>query len=668
MSENSDSKERIIQLRELLNYHNYRYYVLSEPEISDFEYDMLMKELVVLEELHPELYDENSPSQRVGNDINKEFKQVTHKYPMLSLSNTYSLEELRDFEIRNKKIVDEKYSYACELKYDGVSISISYKKGMFIRAVTRGDGEKGDDVTHNVKTIRSIPLKLHGNDFPPEFEIRGEILLPHEGFKRMNDERIDAGEVPFANPRNAASGTLKMQNSALVAKRPLDCFFYGLSGENLPFTSHYKNLNKCKEWGFKISPHIRLCKSIDEVFGFIRYWEEERINLPFDIDGIVIKIDSYEHQKSLGFTAKSPRWATAFKFKAEQAETKLISVDFQVGRTGAVTPVANLTPVQLAGTTVKRASLHNADQIALHDIRINDSVFIEKGGEIIPKVVGVNKSKRPTDSQPFEYIDNCPECGTRLVRYEGEAKHYCPNESGCPPQIKGKLIHFVSRKAMDIGLADATVNQLYEQGLLKNIADFYLLKKEQLIGLDRFAEKSAENLVASIENSKKVPFQSVLYALGIRYVGETVAKVLAKEFRSIEKLRNASVEQLTGVHEIGERIAHSIVEFFSSDENAALVNRLTEFGLQMEAEQTIPQGDILAGKSVIISGVFKKYSREEIKQLIEENGGKNVSSISSKTDFLVAGENIGPSKLEKANIIGLSIISEDEFLNMIGLL
>ncbi len=665
MDSNQDIKHRIEKLRKALDDHNYRYYVLSQPSVSDFEYDQLMHELIELETKYPEYADLNSPSQRVGSDINKDFQQVTHTYPMLSLGNTYSLEELKDFETRNKKIVDEPYEYICELKYDGLSISLRYEEGQLVRAVTRGDGEKGDEVTANVKTIKSIPLTLRGNDFPDIFEIRGEILLPHEGFNKMNEKRLAKGEQPFANPRNAASGTLKMQNSSLVAKRPLDCFFYSIIGESLPYESHFENLMKAKDWGFKITQHIEKTKSIDAVLDFVNKWEKKRKELPFDIDGIVIKINSFYQQQQLGVTAKSPRWATAYKFKAEQALTQLISVDFQVGRTGAITPVANLTPVLLAGTTVKRASLHNADQIALLDIRINDFVYIEKGGEIIPKVVGIDKARRNPDSKPLEYIENCPECGTRLIRIEGEAKHYCPNESGCSPQIKGKLIHFVSRKAMDIGLAEATVAQLYDQGLLNNVADFYSLKKDQLINLERFAEKSTDNLIESIANSVNVPFHRVLYALGIRYVGETVAKTLAEQFKSIEDIENASLEELIAVNEIGERIARSVVDYFSVEKNIECINRLKENGLQFKSKISKNKGTALSGKSLIISGVFSEHSREEIKEMIEQHGGKNVSSISAKTDYLVAGKNIGPSKLEKAHKLNVLIISENEFLQLI---
>ncbi len=663
---NDIDRLRVIELRNSLNDHNYRYYVLSQPMISDFEYDQMMKELIDLEKKYPVLYDPNSPTQRVGNDITREFEQVLHKFPMLSLENTYSLEDLKEFEIRNKKIVNEDYEYVGELKYDGASISLTYQSGKLLRAVTRGDGEKGDDVTANIKTIRSIPLQLTGNDYPEEFEIRGEVIIPHEGFRKMNEERIASDESPFANPRNAASGTLKTQDSGIVAKRPLDCLLYYLLGENLPFNNHYDNLQKAREWGFKIPQYIEKLHSILEVTEFICRWENDRKKLPFDIDGIVIKINSFDQQNRLGFTAKSPRWATAFKFKAEQAISKLLSVDFQVGRTGAITPVANLEPVLLAGTTVKRASLHNADQIILLDIRLNDYVYIEKGGEIIPKVVGVDKDRRDARSVPLKYISHCPDCGTQLVRLEGEAKHYCPNEEGCPTQIKGRLVHFVSRKAMDIGLAEATISQLHENGLLNNIADFYSLKKEQLLVLERFADKSAGNLIRSIENSKNVPFNRVLFALGIRYVGETVAKTLTKYFKSIEKLESASNEELTSVHEIGSQIANSIVDYFSNEKNKLILERLQKAGLQLHSDKTSFESDILQGKSIIISGVFEDYSREEMAALIEKHGGKNVSSISSKTDYLVAGRKIGPSKLQKANELKIPILTENEFLLLIG--
>jgi DNA ligase (NAD+) len=667
MGSELDIKDRISKLRKTLNRHNYLYYVLSQPEISDFEYDQMLNELIELEQKHPEFFDPNSPSVRVGSDITNEFEQVIHKYPMLSLNNTYSIEDIRDFETRNKRIVNEDYEYICELKYDGVSISLTYEHGRLIRAVTRGDGEKGDDVTANVRTIRSVPLVLQGSDYPAFFEIRGEIILPHKGFLKMNEQREAEGEPLFANPRNAAAGTLKLQNSTTVARRPLDCLLYSIIGEDLPYNSHYENLLKSAEWGFKITPHMMKCTTLKDVFSFIEKWETERRSLPFNIDGIVIKINDFSQQRKLGVTAKSPRWAVAFKYKAEQALTRLISVDFQVGRTGAITPVANLEPVLLAGTKVKRASLHNADQIALLDIRINDYVYIEKGGEIIPKVVGVDKSRRDIFSRSLEYIRECPECHTQLVRPEGEARHYCPNESGCPPQIKGKLIHFVSRKAMDIGLAEATVSQLYDEGLLHDPADFYDLRKDQLIQLERFAEKSATNLIESIRRSKSVPFNRVLYALGIRYVGETVAKTLTEHFQSIDALQSASYDELIQIEEVGERIASSVIDYFKNDRTKKLIERLKNAGLQLTSVPKVVKGVSLNGKSLVISGVFSKYSREELKNLIEQHGGKNSGSISSKTDYLVAGSNMGPSKREKARQLNIPILTEDDFIKLIGL-
>ena len=661
-------KVRIYHLRDLIEHHNYQYYVLAQPEISDFEYDHLLKELVELENNNPEFFDESSPSQRVGNDINKEFEQVVHKYPMLSLGNSYSKEEIIDFESRIRKILpDADIEYICELKYDGVAIGISYKNGILERAVTRGDGVQGDDVTNNVKTIKSIPLKLRNSGFPEEFEIRGEILLPHKSFDKINSEREERGEQPFANPRNAAAGTLKLQKSSEVAKRPLDCYLYFVLGENLPFHSHYENLTEAKKWGFKIPEHIKKCKSIDEIFDYINYWDFERKNLPFDIDGVVIKVNSYKQQEQLGFTAKSPRWAIAYKFKAEQAKTRLLSIDYQVGRTGAITPVANLEPVLLAGTTVKRASLHNFDQIQLLDIRLNDYVFVEKGGEIIPKIVGVDKGMRNTESREIEFIKNCPECNTELIRIEGEAKHYCPNETGCPPQIKGRIEHFISRKAMNINAAEATVDVLVDKGLIKNSADLYYLTKENILTLERFAEKSATNLIESIEESKKTPFYKVLFALGIRYVGETVAKTLANEFKSLDAIKNASFEDLISVNEIGERIASSIIEFFNNEKNIEIIKKLENAGVQLKMDEQIKNSvnNKLNGQTFVISGTFEKHSRDELKDLIEKYGGKNTGSISAKTNFLLAGENIGPSKLEKVKKLKIPIINEDDFIKMI---
>ena len=668
MSKN-EIKARIDNLRENLHYHNHKYYVLAQPEISDFEYDQLLKELVELEKENPEFDDPNSPTQRVGNDINKEFKQVTHKYPMLSLGNSYSKEEITDFETRIKKTLpDENIEYVCELKYDGIAIGLSYKDGLLQQAVTRGDGVQGDDVTNNVKTIKSIPLKLNATDFPNEFEIRGEILFPHKAFVEINKEREENGEALFANPRNAAAGTLKLQKSSIVAKRPLDCLLYFVLGENLPYESHYENLMQAQKWGFKVPEHVKVCKNIDEIMDFINYWDTERKNLPFDIDGIVIKVNSYKHQRDLGFTAKSPRWAIAYKFKAEQAKTKLLSIDYQVGRTGAITPVANLEPVLLAGTTVKRASLHNSDQIQLLDIRVDDLVYVEKGGEIIPKIVGVVKDLRDSTSKPVDFITHCPECNTELIRIEGEAKHYCPNETGCPPQIKGRIEHFIRRKAMNIGAAEATVEALVDNGLIHDYADLYSLTKDNILSLERFAEKSATNLIQSIEDSKKVPFQRVLFALGIRYVGETVAKTIANELKSIEAIQNANFEQLTEINEIGDRIAQSIIDFFKNEKNVHIIDKLKNAGIQLKLNQEIESksSNKLNGQTFVISGTFEHHSRDELKELIEKYGGKNTSSISSKTNFLLAGENIGPSKLEKVKKLKIPIISEEDFLKMIS--
>jgi DNA ligase (NAD+) len=665
-SMSSQIKQDIQQLRDKLNEHNYNYYVLSKPSISDYEFDQLMNRLIELEQQYPEYQDSSSPSQRVGSDINSDFEQFVHNYPMLSLSNTYSKDELIEFDKRIRKTIDVEFSYVCELKYDGASISLSYENGKLIRALTRGDGTKGDDVLNNIKTIRSIPLELKGN-YPERFDIRGEVFIPIKEFEKLNTQRIKEGQEPFANPRNSASGTLKMQNSSLVAKRPLDCYLYYILGDNLPTSSHFTNLQEAKNWGFKIPNIIDKIDTIDGVVDFIDKWNNERANLPFEIDGIVIKVDDLNLQQQLGFTAKSPRWATSYKFKAEQVETKLLSIDYQVGRTGAITPVANLSPVQLAGTTVKRASLHNADQISLLDIRVNDIVYVEKGGEIIPKVVGVNTAARKADSTAVEYIKNCPECDTPLTKVEGEAKHFCPNESGCPPQIKGKLIHFVGRKAMDIGLADATIDQLFNAGLLKNVADFYSLEKNDVLQLERFAEKSAQNLIDSIEASKQTPFERVLFALGIRFVGETVAKVLAKQLKNIEAIKNASFEELIAVDEIGDKIAQSLQQYFSDQKNIQIINELQSAGVQLKVVEAKESATMkLNEKKFVISGTFEKHSRDELKQLIELNGGKNVSSISAKTDFLLAGENMGPSKLEKATKLKISIISEDDFLQMIS--
>lgn len=667
MLKKSEALQRIKKLREDLARHNYNYYVLNQPEISDFQFDILMMDLIELEKRFPEFKDDSSPSVRVGDDRNLEFTQVNHKFPMLSLGNTYSREEITDFDGRIRKQLEEDYRYVCELKYDGTAISLTYINGKLSHAVTRGDGIKGDDVTGNVKTIRSIPLQLKGDDYPDEFEIRGEIFLPRATFEKINAERIKEGEPAFANPRNAAAGTLKIQNSSIVAKRGLECFLYYLSGRNLPSDSHYENLSRARSWGFRIPEYISFASNIDEIIAFIEKWDSERKNLPFDIDGIVLKIDSLRQQEILGMTAKSPRWAISYKFKAEQTESKLISVDYQVGRTGAVTPVANLEPVQLAGTTVKRASLHNADQIALLDLRIGDTVYVEKGGEIIPKIVGVNTSARPENLEQLIFITNCPECGTTLIRNEGEAQHYCPNENNCPPQILGKIEHFVSRKAMNIGCAEATIEQLNRAGLLNNVADFYNLKKEDLMKIERFAEKSANNLIESIEESKTVPFERVLFALGIRHVGETIAKVLVKKYRTLDALSNADFDDLKNTEEIGEKIALSIIDFFDKEMNKEIVRRLKENGLMFEsADSTELLSESLSGKTIVISGIFENYSRDEVKALIEQHGGRNGSSISKTTSFLLAGDKIGPSKLEKAKKLNVPIIDESEFLKIIS--
>ena len=663
-------KERIDQLRTDLHRHNYNYYVLNTPEISDKEFDDMMRELQDLEKEHPEYQDENSPTMRVGSDLNKNFTQVTHKYPMLSLGNTYSENEVTDFYDRVKKALNEDFEICCELKYDGTSISLTYENGKLVRAVTRGDGEKGDDVTDNVKTIRTIPLVLHGNNYPEHFEIRGEILMPWEVFEELNREKEAREEPLFANPRNAASGTLKLQNSAIVASRKLDAYLYYLLGEELPCDGHYENLQTAAGWGFKISEHTKKTHSLEEVFEYIRYWDTERKNLPVATDGIVLKVNSMRQQKSLGFTAKSPRWAIAYKFQAERALTRLNRVTYQEGRTGAITPVANLDPVQLSGTIVKRASLHNADIIEGLDLHIGDMVYVEKGGEIIPKITGVDKDARGMlIGEKVKFITHCPECGSKLVRYEGEAAHYCPNETACPPQIKGKIEHFISRKAMNIdGLGPETVDTFYRLGLIKDTADLYQLTAEDIKNLDRMGEKSAENIIKGIKASKEVPFERVLFALGIRFVGETVAKKIAKSFNNIEELENADLEKLTSIDEIGEKIAQSILIYFSSPLNVNLIERLKSAGLQLyrKEEDLNEYTDKLAGQSIVISGVFTHHSRDEYKDLIEKNGGKNVGSISTKTSFILAGENMGPSKLEKAHKLGIKIISEDEFLTLIS--
>ena len=660
--------ERIYQLREELHRHNHNYYVLNAPEIGDQEFDFLMRELQDLEAKHPECYDENSPSMRVGSDLNKNFTQVQHKYPMLSLANTYSETEVAEFYDRVKKALNEDFEICCEMKFDGTSISLTYEDGRLLRAVTRGDGVQGDDVTDNVKTIRSIPLVLQGTGYPQNFEIRGEILMPWEVFEALNKEREAREEALFANPRNAASGTLKLQNSSVVASRKLDAYLYYLLGEELPGDGHYENMQLASGWGFKVSDIMRKCATLEEVLEFIRYWDVERKNLPVATDGVVLKVNSFRQQRNLGYTAKSPRWAIAYKFQAERACTRLNSISYQVGRTGAVTPVANLDPVQLAGTVVKRASLHNADIIEGLDLRLGDMVYVEKGGEIIPKIVGVDKEARFMLGDKIRFITKCPECGSPLTRYEGEAAHYCTNDASCPPQIKGKIEHFVSRKAMNIdGLGSETIDQFYQEGMIHNIADLYALKAPDIACLERMGKKSAVNIMEGIRASKEVPFERVLFALGIRFVGETTAKTLAKAFRSIDALAEASLDDLMQVDEIGARIAQSILQYFADARNREIIERLREAGVQMQmAEQDSSEyTDKLAGKSIVISGVFAHHSRDEYKDMIEKNGGKNVGSISKKTTFILAGENMGPSKLEKAEKLGIPIINEDEFLKML---
>lgn len=662
-------KDKIKALREALEQHNYNYYVLSAPTISDREFDEMMKELQVLEESHPEYADPHSPTQRVGSDLSKEFEQVVHKYPMLSLGNTYSEDEVKDFYERIARDLNEPFEIVAELKYDGTSISLTYEDGRLVRAVTRGDGTRGDDVTANVKTIRSVPLKLMGDRYPATFEIRGEILLPWAEFDRLNKEREEQEEPLFANPRNAASGTLKQLNPAVVAARKLDAYFYYLLGAKLPAETHFDNLEAARSWGFKIPDVIRVCNSLQDIYDYIAYWDAERKNLPVATDGIVLKVNSLRQQRNLGFTAKSPRWAIAYKFQAERAVTRLNSVSFQVGRTGAVTPVANLEPVLLAGTTVKRASLHNADIIEGLDLHLGDKVFVEKGGEIIPKIVGVDVEARGLlVGDKVRFIRSCPECGTPLMRPEGEAAHYCPNEAGCPPQIKGKIEHFVTRRAMNINMGPETVEDLYEAGYIKDTADLYTLEIADLLRLERWADKSARNLMASLEESKQVPFERVLYGLGIRFVGETVAKRLVSAFHSMEQLEQASFEDLTAVDEIGERIARSIIAYFADERNRTLVNRLKEYGLQMSVpeEKLANRSEKLKGLSIVISGTFAKHSRDEYKAMIEQHGGKNSGSVSGKTDYILAGDNMGPAKLEKAAKLGVKIINEDEFLNMIA--
>ena len=661
----SIAKQRIEDLIIAIRHHNELYYRNSDPEISDFEYDQLLKELQNLEKLFPEFASTTSPTQRVGNDISNKFDTVTHRYPMMSLGNTYSREELIDFDRKVRQGLEGlDIEYVCELKYDGISISLTYQNGKLVKAVTRGDGTRGDDVSENVKTIRSIPLQLKGDNYPKEFEIRGEIFMPHKTFESLNITRQENGEKPFANPRNATSGSIKMQYSKEVAKRKLDCFLYYILGKDLPYNNHFSIIKEASKWGLNISKDITKCSQIEDVFAFIDYWNIERKNLPYDIDGVVIKVNNFKHQEQLGFTAKSPRWAISYKFKAEQATTQLLSIDYQVGRTGAITPVANLEKVLLAGTIVKRATLHNAEQISLLDLRIGDEVYIEKGGEIIPKVVGIAKREHNNPSTTF--LTHCPECNTELVKNEGEAKHYCPNVSGCPPQIKGKIIHFISRKAMNIdSLGEESIELFFKEDLIKNVSDLYHLNIDNIIPLERFAEKSAQNIINSIQNSKKVPYHRVLFGLGIRFVGETVAKTLCKAFTDIDTLINASKEELIEVDEIGERIADSILEYFSNPDSLIIIDKLRLANLQFKSEETNIKSEKLIGLNIVISGVFAQHSRNEYKEIIELNGGKNVSSISPKTNFILAGENMGPSKKEKAQKLGIPLKSEEDFLNML---
>ncbi|MDX1652455.1 MAG: NAD-dependent DNA ligase LigA [Brumimicrobium sp.] len=665
----AEAKNRMAELAEQIAYHNHLYYVESRNEISDYEFDQMLRELQELEEKYPEFTDENSPTKRVGGDITKKFETVMHEYPMLSLSNTYSREEIVEWENRVKKLVSGKINYVCELKYDGVAIGIKYVDGRFVRAVTRGDGTQGENVSTNVRTIRTIPLKLKG-DYPDTFEIRGEIFFPLEKFNELNASREASGEDLFANPRNTASGTLKLQDSSVVATRGLDCFLYGIYGENLPFSGHYETVTKAAQWGFKIpypkKRYIDRTDSIEGIMDFIYFWDEHRAELPFEIDGVVIKVDNYDLQKQLGFTAKSPRWAIAYKFKTEQQSSELQTVTYQVGRTGAITPVANLTPIPLGGTIVKRASLHNEDQMNKLDLHENDIVFVEKGGEIIPKIVGVDLGARKSGKEKIEFIRKCPECETDLVRIQGEAQHYCPNDTGCPPQITGRITHFISRKAMDIdGLGSETVEQLYKEGLIENSADLYDLTFDQIEKLDRMGKKSAENMLSGLEASKSVPFERVLFALGIRHVGETVAKKIAGELKDIDSIISASFDTLTSIDEVGEKIAISIQSHFQNEDNVEIVERLKKHGLNFRLKENELKGNALAGKSFVVSGVFTRFSRDELKKEIEANGGKNVSSISAKTDFIIAGENMGPSKLDKAKKLNIPLLSEEEFINML---
>lgn len=663
-----EAYNRILSLRKTLNDQNYHYYVQNSPIISDKEYDDLMSELEKLEAQYPQYADTNSPTQRVGSDIQQSFSQVKHKYQMFSLSNTYNSEELRDFDSKIIKDYDpSQIEYVCELKFDGTAISLTYKDGFLERAVTRGDGNMGDDVTINIRTIKSIPLTLQGDSYPKEFEVRGEVFMPHSSFDRLNEEREEIGYAPFANPRNAAAGTLKLQNSKEVATRNLDCILYSLYTDDIPYSTHTESLTAMKQWGFKISEHTKTFKTIDQVITYIGEWDKRRKSLPYDTDGMVIKINDISIQRSLGFTAKAPRWAVAYKFKAETALTELLSVDFQVGRTGAITPVANLSPVKLAGTIVKRASLHNADQISLLDIRITDSVYVEKGGEIIPKITGVDLSRRTIFAEPIEYVTLCPSCGSTLIKEIDEAKHYCRNSQHCPPQIIGRIVHYISRAAMNIdSLGEETVELIYNNGLISDIADLYTLTEEQLIPLDRMGKKSAENIIKSIQNSRNVPLSRLLYAIGIRYVGQTTAKKIAAHFKSIDSISNATFEELLEVEEVGERIAQSIIDFFSNDENRDIIERLRSHSLQFYAEATEELSSILSGMSIVISGTFTSFSRDQLKEMIEKHGGKNSSSISAKTSFVVAGDKMGPSKLQKAEKLGVKIIDEIQLLEMIN--
>jgi DNA ligase (NAD+) len=663
----SEAKTRIDILRKEIEEHNNRYYVLNQPVISDFEFDLLLNELETLEKKFPEFIDPNSPTRHVGSDLTREFEQFEHTYPMLSLGNTYSEDELRDFAARINKSISGPVEYVCELKFDGASASIIYENGNLTRALTRGDGNKGDDVTLNVKTIKSIPWKVAGNNVPSGFVVRGEIIMPRKVFNRLNEERQKAGQQLFANPRNAASGTLKLLDPRIVATRTLDCIVYFLLSEELPFRTHFENLHAASGWGFQVPDSIRLCSNIEDVLKFISHWESERKNLPYDTDGVVIKVNSLDQQQELGFTAKSPRWAIAYKYKAEEAVTRLLSVTFQVGRTGNVTPVANLEPVLLSGSTVKRATLHNEDQIALLDLHLNDMVFVEKGGEIIPKIVGVDKTFRNDSNVRVTFISNCPECGTPLIKNEGEANHFCPNYLHCPPQIKGRIEHFISRKAMDIdGLGEETIDLLFSNNLVRNIADIYDLKAEQLVPLDRMGEKSASNIISSIRKSVETPYSRVLFALGIRHVGETVAKTISGRFRNIDELMSAGTDQLTSVYEIGPKIANSIVAYFSDKDNLEIIERLKSAGLKLSSgEEAVATGNSLEGKTIVISGVFQKFTRDEYKEMIEKNGGKNSTSVSRNTSFILAGENMGQSKKEKADELGVAMISESEFLKIL---